>query len=146
MALIGRIFVVLIAMFAAIAAGGLVIVLAVIFPEVSRLELGALDRSLEWLIGLALIFVSGFALLPALILVLLTEAFGVRSLIAYALGGAAVGVCAYLAFVPFDSDSMRFAAIDHRELEVMTGAGILSGVVYWLIAGRAAGAWRASSG
>ena len=29
-----------------------------------------------------------------------------------------------------------------RHLEIMTGAGIVAGVVYWMIAGRNAGAWR----
>jgi hypothetical protein len=29
-----------------------------------------------------------------------------------------------------------------RHLEIMTGAGIVAGVVYWMIAGRVAGAWR----
>jgi hypothetical protein len=48
--------------------------------------------------------VSGFALLPALVLVLMTEALGIRSVLAYALGGAVVGLCAYLSLVPFDSD------------------------------------------
>ena len=71
-----------------------------------------------------------------------TEALGIRSVLAYALGGAVVGLCAYLSLVPFDSDAMRFATIDHRQLEVMTGAGILAGLVYWIIAGRSAGADR----
>ena len=29
-----------------------------------------------------------------------------------------------------------------REVEIMAGAGIIAGLVYWLIAGRNAGAWR----
>ncbi len=38
---------------------------------------------------------------------------------------------------------MTFNGIVRRHLEVMVGAGILGGVVYWLIAGRnAAGGWR----
>jgi hypothetical protein len=31
-----------------------------------------------------------------------------------------------------------------RHLEIMTGAGIVGGVVYWMFAGRNAGAWRGS--
>jgi len=112
-------------------------------PEISQLDLGPVDHgALQWLIGLALIFVSGFALLPALVLVLVTEALSIRSALAYALGGAVVGLCAYLSLVPFDSEAMRFATIDHRQLEVMTGAGILAGLVYWIVAGRGAGRWR----
>jgi hypothetical protein len=146
MGLIGRILVVLVGLFAALAAGGLVVIAAILAPEISQLDLGPVDQgALQWLIGLALIFVSGFALLPALVLVLMTEALGIRSVLAYALGGAVVGLCAYLSLVPFDSDAMRFATIDHRQLEVMTGAGILAGLVYWIIAGRSAGAWRTRS-
>ncbi len=29
-----------------------------------------------------------------------------------------------------------------REVEIMAGAGIIAGLVYWLIAGRNAGEWR----
>lgn len=143
MGLIGRIFVVLVGLFAALAAGGLVVIAAVLLPEISQLDLGPVDQgALQWLVGLALIFISGFALLPALVMVLVTEAFNIRSLLVYALGGAMVGLCAYLSLVPFDSEAMRFTAIDHRQLEVMTGAGILAGLVYWIVAGRSAGRWR----
>jgi hypothetical protein len=37
---------------------------------------------------------------------------------------------------------MSFVGLDRRELEVMTGAGIVAGLVYWAIAGRRAGMWR----
>jgi hypothetical protein len=37
---------------------------------------------------------------------------------------------------------MHFDGIVRRELEIMTGAGIVAGMVYWIIAGRNAGAWR----
>jgi hypothetical protein len=74
--------------------------------------------------------------------VLVTEAFSIRSALAYALGGAAVGLACYLGLVPFDPATMRFDGIVRRHLEIMTGAGIVGGMVYWLIAGRNAGAWR----
>ncbi len=44
MSLIGRIFVVLVALFAALAAGGLVVVAAVLMPEISQLDLGPVDH------------------------------------------------------------------------------------------------------
>jgi len=37
---------------------------------------------------------------------------------------------------------MRFDGIVRRHLEIMTGAGIVAGTVYWMIAGRNAGTWR----
>jgi hypothetical protein len=37
---------------------------------------------------------------------------------------------------------LQFEGIVRRHLEIMTGAGIVAGIVYWLVAGRNAGAWR----
>src|SRR5262249_59215588 len=82
------------------------------------------------------------ALLPAMIIALITEAFNIRSALAYAVGGGLVGLACYLGLVPFDTDTLRFEGIVQRHLEIMTGAGIVAGIVYWMIAGRSAGAWR----
>ena len=95
------------------------------------------------MLGFGFIFLSGFALLPALIVVLITEAFYVRGVLTYAVGGAIVGCACYLGLVPFDPATLRFDGIVRRHLEIMTGAGIVAGLVYWMIAGRTAGAWRA---
>jgi hypothetical protein len=53
-----------------------------------------------------------------------------------------MGLACYLGLVPFDTETLRFEGIVQRHLEIMTGAGIVAGLVYWLIAGRNAGAWR----
>ena len=63
-------------------------------------------------------------------------------MLAYAVGGAIVGLACYLGLVPFDPDTLQFDGIVRRHLEIMTGAGIVAGLVYWMIAGRNAGAWR----
>ena len=42
----------------------------------------------------------------------------------------------YLGLVPFDPDTLHFDGIVRRHLEIMTGAGIVAGLVYWMIAGR----------
>jgi hypothetical protein len=143
MALIGRLFVVFFAFLLASFAAGIIVVGAVLYPEVS--DFGAqIDQSaINIVIGFGFIFISGFALLPALIIVLITEAFYIRSVLAYAVGGALVGAACYLGLVPFDPDTLQFNGIVHRHMEIMTGAGIVAGLVYWLIAGRSAGAWRA---
>jgi hypothetical protein len=62
--------------------------------------------------------------------------------LAYAIGGAIVGAACYLGLIPFDPDTVQFHGIVRRHMEIMTGAGIVAGLVYWLIAGRTAGAWR----
>ncbi|WKA28909.1 hypothetical protein [Bradyrhizobium roseum] len=143
MSLIGRLFVVFFAFLAACFVAGLIVVVAVLYPEFSDLDTGMIDQgAINVILGFGFIFLSGFALLPALIIVLITEAFYIRSILAYALGGALVGAACYLGLVPFDTATLRFDGIVRRHLEIMTGAGIVAGLMYWMIAGRSAGAWR----
>jgi hypothetical protein len=143
MALIGRLFVVFIAFLAACLAAGIIVVSAVLFPDFSELGTGPVDEgALNVLFGFGFIVVSGFALLPAMVIVAITEAFYIRGALTYAVGGGLVGLACYLGLVPFDTETLRFEGIVHRHLEIMTGAGIVAGIVYWLIAGRNAGAWR----
>jgi len=143
MALIGRLVVILFGFFAACLVAGMIVIGAVLFPEFTDLGTGPIDPSaLNVVLGFGFIFISGFALLPALIVVAVTEAFYIRSVLAYAVGGGLVGLACYLGLIPFDPETMRFDGIVRRHLEIMTGAGIVAGLFYWLIAGRNAGAWR----
>jgi len=143
MALIGRLFVIFFAFLAACLAAGIIVVGAVLFPELSDLGSEPIDQgALDVVLGFGFIFISGFALLPAMIIAVITEAFSIRSALAYAVGGGLVGLACYLGLVPFDPDTLRFEGIVRRHLEIMTGAGIVAGLVYWMIAGRNAGAWR----
>jgi hypothetical protein len=143
MALIGRLFVIVFGFLAACFVAGLIVVVAILFPEFSDLGEGAIDQgALDIIIGFGFIFVSGFALIPALVIALITEAFSIRSVLAYAIGGGLVGLACYLGLIPFDPESFHFEGIVRRHLEIMTGAGIVGGVIYWMIAGRNAGAWR----
>jgi len=143
MALIGRLCVILFGFLAACLVAGMIVVGAVLFPEFSDLGTGPIDQgAFNILIGFGFIFISGFALLPAMLVALITEAFYIRGVLAYAVGGGLVGLACYLGLVPFDTDTFRFEGIVRRHLEIMTGAGIVAGLVYWMIAGRNAGAWR----
>ncbi|WP_315740454.1 MULTISPECIES: hypothetical protein [unclassified Bradyrhizobium] len=143
MALIGRLFVIAFAFLGACFLAGLIVVTAILFPEFADLGNGPIDQgAFEVIIGFGFIFVSGFALIPALLISLITEAFSIRSVVAYAIGGGVVGAACYLGLVPFDPETFRFEGIVRRHLEILTGAGIVGGLVYWLIAGRNAGRWR----
>ena len=143
MALIGHLFAIAFGFLFAGMVAGLIVVGAIMFPEVSSLDTGMIDpNAINILLGFGFIFVSGFALLPALIVVVITETFNIRSALAYGIGGAVVGLACYLGLVPFDTATMQFSGIVHRHLEVMTGAGIVGGLIYWLVAGRNAGRWR----
>ena len=90
MALIGRLFVILFAFLASCFVAGMIIVGAVLFPEFTDLGIGQLDPAVNVIIGIGFIFISGFALLPAMIVAVITEAFSIRSALAYAIGGALV--------------------------------------------------------
>ena len=143
MALLWRLIVIVFAFVVASFAAGVIVVAAVMYPQWSSLDLGPMDRdALAVAAGFGFVFAGGFALLPATIVALVTEAFAIRSIVFYALGGALFGLGVYLAFTPFDTNAMSFTGVDRRELEVMTGAGIAAGLVYWAIAGRRAGVWR----
>jgi hypothetical protein len=143
MALIGRLFVILFAFLCASLVAGSIVVGAIMFPEFSDLGAGPVDPgALNIMLGFGFIFISGFALVPAAVVVLITEAFNIRGALTYAVGGGLVGLACYLGLVPFDPDTLSFEGVVRRHLEIMTGAGIVAGVVYWMIAGRNAGAWR----
>ena len=91
MALIGRLFVILFGFLAASLVAGMIVVGAVLFPEFSDLGDGLVDQSaLNIVMGFGFIFVSGFALLPAMLVVAITEAFYVRGALTYAVGGGLV--------------------------------------------------------
>jgi len=143
MALIGRLFVIFFAFLAACFVAGVIVVVTLLFPDLSDLGPGFVDQgALNIVLGFGFIFISGFALLPAMLVAAITEALFIRGVLAYAVGGALVGAACYLGLVPFDSDTFRFEGIVRRHLEIMTGAGVVAGLVYWMIAGRNAGAWR----
>lgn len=142
MALLGRIIVIFFAFCVASFAAGAVIVMAVIFPEWSDVRLGLDDGTFAIVTTIGFVFVSGFALLPALVAALITEGFSIRSLLFYAVCGAVTGAVCYLGMTNFDARTMSFNGLIRRELEVMSGAGVIAGLVYWLIAGRNAGKWR----
>src|ERR1700681_1009062 len=143
MALIGRLFVILFGFLAACLVAGMIVVGAVLFPEFSDLGSGPVDPgALNIVLGFGFIFVSGFALLPAMMVVGTPEPFYTGGAVTYGVGGGLVGLACYLGLVPFDPATLRFDGIVRGHLEIMTGAGIVAGLVYWMIAGRNAGAWR----
>ena len=144
MAVIGRLFAIFLGFLAACFVAGAVVIYAIFFPEMNDVSLDFDQGAINLILGFGFILVSGFALMPALIMALVTEAFSIRHSLAYAVAGGIAGLCCYLAFIPFDTVNMTFNGIIRRHLEVMVGAGILGGVIYWMIAGRNAGAWRTS--
>jgi hypothetical protein len=143
MALVGRIFVILFACFVASFAAGLVVTLAVVLPDLSDLVLGPLEQgAFGLMVGFGVLFVSAYAFVPILLVIVAAEAFSIRSVLFYALAGALLGCVLYLNFGGWNWGAITVQGFARREIEIMAAAGIVAGFVYWAIAGRNAGKWR----
>ncbi len=147
MALIGRIFVILFALWLAAMAAGMVWSIGLLSVQWPAMSGDPMARFVFW--GTAFV-ASGITatvlFLPMLIAVVLAEAFRIRSLLIYAVGGVALMLLAYHGAdwgrTGEESIDERPAPIS-RETEIAAAAGAAFGLIYWAIAGRKAGAWRA---
>src|SRR5262245_5020121 len=137
--LLKRIMVVLAAFLVASFVAAFVIAFAVLM-EWQEIFSGAGDTGAGWLlVGVFGLVVSIKALLPAVLLIALAEYFSIRSVLAYAVAGGAGLVALYYGLGLAERD-----VLVGRDLEIMAGAGIAAGFVYWALAGRKAGCWRQS--
>lgn len=82
--------------------------------------------------------VGDFSFVPALVAIVLAEAFGWRSLIFYLLAGSLIGLAAVSLLVAPDR------AVSNIDARHFLAAGAVAGLAYWLIAGRTAGSWKAN--
>ena len=145
MALLARIFVVLFGFLCACLGAAVVVTFAVELPlwdQLSDRPLG--HQGIAVAIGLSAAFFSLYAMLPAMLLIALAEGFRLRSVVFYALAGAAL---ALLSAYGWDLRFLRESGDDlsGRGAEIMAAAGIVGGFVYWAVAGRNAGTWRKPS-
>lgn len=85
---------------------------------------------------LAILLAAQFALTPFAAIVVLAEAFAVRSMLVFAVAGMLIAV----AFVWGEIGPQ--ITFDDPRLLISAAAGIVGGFVYWLIAGRSSGAYR----
>lgn len=143
MPIIVRSFAILAGFIGACVAADLIVVIAALYPDWSDIHLGPMDRvEFGMIAALAFVFVSTLAFVPAMIAVVIAETWSFRSILYYAVAGAIVGFAGYAGLVNFDLERITATSYFRREMEIMIGAGIVGGLVYWLIAGRNAGAWR----
>jgi hypothetical protein len=92
-------------------------------------------------VGLGALAIFAIGLLPALLIIVITEGFALRSVVIYGvIGGALALTMAYgLNFGDIIAAADSGAS---REREVFAASGIAGGLVYWLFAGRRAGSWK----
>lgn len=135
-----RICVAILGFFIASIVGSTGVVFAFFAPDWSEFAIrheGSGAISLFLVFGM--IFVSGFVLLPAFIVIAIAEAFAIRSVLYYTLAGALIAFVIFMIFSKFDIHALQIDAFLRRALEIVTGTGIAAGFTYWLIAGRSAG-------
>lgn len=147
MSLVGRIFVIIFAVMVASFAAGIVIATGVLGPQWNSMSGDPAERFIFWGATFVGATVTGAAgLLPLFILIVLGEAFKIRSLLANVAAGAVMLLLAY--YSSGLAPSRYEESIDHpppaisREIEIAAAAGAVFGLVYWAIAGRKAGRWR----
>lgn len=126
-------------LFGCLAAGAVLVI--------ATLPAGTLEAPFEqfdwlimwWAVLTSAAIVSVIAFVPAMIVILIAETFGLRSLFFYALAGGAGGLLYGLTF------PAAVATPLDRTVQITLAAGVAAGLVYWLAAGRTAGLWRRNS-
>ena len=145
MRFIGRVFVIFFAFLIACLAAGLTIAFGLLGTEWHMMQADPVTRGTFWLAtAVGTSFTGAASFLPLLLVVIITEAFRLRSIIFYALAGVVIVLVAYYGSGlgnPYE-ESIDYAGPITRGVELAIAAGAVFGVVYWLIAGRKAGAWR----
>jgi len=142
MAVLVRIAMIVLAYILACLAASLILTIGTLTPEwddLTALGMGSLAVWAVVMVGAAVI--GGIAMMPALLVIALTEGLAWRSSLIYAaLGGVLAMSLSYgLDFAGYSGDPASPLA---HEREVLAAAGIAGGFVYWLFAGRKAGAWK----
>ena len=147
MALVGRIIVIIVAIMLATLAAGTAIAIGLLGPEWHGVSGDVVERgTFSVLVVAGAAFTGAVTLLPLAILIAVAEIFKVRSLLVYAVAGAAILLLGYSASglaPPSYEESIDYPPppISHAT-QVAAAAGIVFGGVYWLVAGRKAGRWR----
>lgn len=147
MAFIGRLFVIFFAVILASMAAGIAIAVGIFGSEWQNVSGDVGGRVVFW--STAFIGATGvgaFGMLPLAILIAIAESFNIRSLLVHAAAGAALLLLAYygsgLARPSYEESIDAPPPLIARETEIAAAAGVVFGLVYWVIAGRKAGKWR----
>jgi hypothetical protein len=148
MTVLGRIVMALIGYALACVAASLVLTIGSFAPDWNELttRLGmdsaaAQSAALWWISGVAAIIIFSVGFLPACLVIALAEGLALRSAVIYGVIGAALALA-----MAYGLDFAGYPAAPDGDLarnrEVFAAAGIAGGLVYWMIAGRRAGAWK----
>ncbi len=98
----------------------------------------AVGMTVGWsLVGASII--GGFAFIPSLVAIAISETFALRGMVYHILAGGLVGAGTWTLA---ETGSPDVAQGLPAGTLVVLAAGFVAGFVYWLLAGRQAGCWR----
>jgi hypothetical protein len=141
MGVLVRIMMMILAYVLACIAASIILTIGTLTPEWDDLTALGLQSVAVWaVVMVGAVAIAAIAMMPALLVIALTEGFAWRSSLIYAaLGGVLALSLSYgLDFAGYSRDPGNPLV---REHEVLAAAGIAGGFVYWLFAGRRAGSW-----
>lgn len=142
MTVVVRILGIILAYVLACVAASLVFTMATLAPHWDDLASSGLPPAAMWaivVVGAPIIGVVVF--LPAMLIVAIAEGFAWRSIVLYAAAGGALALAVSYGF-DLPGDLGEPETYFSHEREVLAASGIAGGLVYWLFAGRSAGAWK----
>ena len=148
MIVLGRIMMMFLGYVMACIAAALVLTLGSLGPDWSEVTAqfgpqppGVESAALWSVTAMAAIVISVVGFLPVLLAIALAEGLALRSAVIYGVIGAALALA--MAY-GLDFAGYITGPDDHlgHNTEVFAAAGIAGGLVYWLCAGRNAGAWK----
>jgi hypothetical protein len=144
MSLIGRIVVIAFGLLAAIVVAGITLAIGIVLPDWASMDSDPVERVIFFFVAFfATSFVGAIAILPAVLVIAISEAARVRSFIYYGVGGALVALASYYGSdISVQLENTTDVTPVANALQLAAAAGILGGLAYWLIAGRNAGRWR----
>jgi hypothetical protein len=142
MAIIVRLLVVSLAYVLACIAASVVLTVGTLTPQWNQIAPQGMPSVALWaVIGVGSAVIGAMAVLPSFLIIALAEGFAWRSIVLYgAIGGVLALALTYgIDFAHYLGGSDN--AVMHEQ-EVLAASGIAGGLVYWLFAGRKAGAWK----
>lgn len=143
MLLIGRIVIILFALGLAYMAAGIAFAIGMVAPDIGVMDYDPIERWFVFGIGFITTSIAvGIAILPTFLLVAVAEGLRLRSFLFYGVCGGLIGAMVYFGT---DTSMIMENSTDitpiRFSLQLAAAAGIIGGLVYWLIAGRNAGRW-----
>jgi hypothetical protein len=142
MAIIVRLFVVLMAYVLACIAASIVLTVGTLTPQWDEITPQGMPTVVLWsVVGVSTAVIGVVAILPSFLVIALAEGFALRSIVLYgALGGVLALALTY--GIDFAGYAPGPDSILVHEREVLVASGIAGGLVYWAFAGRKAGSWK----